>query len=72
MYHAVSSAYLGHVLEDALNLQDLVEVRFYPVAPVHHLVTVARNLEALPGFVETNHGNVRQPYLWSHSSTVVD
>lgn len=67
-YIAIKSNHLGHVLEDALDLQHLVEVRFYPVAPVHHLVAVARDLEALAGLGEANHGNIRQPHLRSKAS----
>lgn len=55
--------HLGHVFEDALDLQDLVEIRLYPVAPVHHLVAVAGDLEALARLAETNHGNICQPHL---------
>lgn len=57
--------HLGHVLEDTLDLQDLVEIRLHSVAPVHHLVAVASDLEALAGLGETNHGNIRQPHLRS-------
>lgn len=61
----VHSTYLRHILEDALDLQDLIEVRLNPVAPVHHLVAIAGNLEAFAGLIEPNHGNVRQPHLSS-------
>ena len=58
------SNHLGDVLEDALDLEDLVEVRLHPVPPVDHLVAVARDLESLAGLGEANHGNVRKPHLW--------
>lgn len=62
-YRYSNIIYLGHILEDTLDLQDLVEVRLHPVAPVHHLVAVASNLEAFSGLVETDDGDVRQPHL---------
>lgn len=43
--------HLANILEDALNLQHFVEIRFHPVAPVDHLVAIARDLEPLSGFM---------------------
>lgn len=61
--HLRAHHHLGHILEDALDLQDLVKVGLHPVAPVHHLVAVAGDLEALARLVKADDGDVRQPHL---------
>ena len=54
---------LGDVEEDGRDLQDVVEVGLDAGAPLEHLVLVARDLEALLGFLQAHQRHVGQPDL---------